>query len=144
MRICDCQFLFLAATSASSDARDVLHANKRQIPTLGLSSHRLSSSYLRTRIRVIFLREREDIHVRDFVIDDGFHLLGNFSYLRTRKGVKGYLREDNCSVGVAETLSLVGVQHIGPQCPASPLVPISTSTGEPRRPKIAFERSDAV
>ena len=50
--------------------------------------------------------------VRDFVIDDGFHLLGNFSYLRTRKGVKGYLREDNCSVGVAETLSLVGVQHI--------------------------------
>jgi hypothetical protein len=46
-------------------------------------------------------------------IDDGFHQLGNFSYLRTRKGVKGYLREDNCSVGVAETLSLVGVQHIG-------------------------------
>eukprot|EP00966_Prymnesium_polylepis_P308415 7127283-Prymnesium_polylepis.2 len=34
------------------------------------------------------------------------------SYLRTRKGVKGYLREDTCSVGVAETLSLVGVQHI--------------------------------
>eukprot|EP00966_Prymnesium_polylepis_P255034 5892695-Prymnesium_polylepis.1 len=54
VRICDCQFLFLAATRASSDARDVLHANKRQIPTLGLSSHPLFSSYLRTRIRVIF------------------------------------------------------------------------------------------
>eukprot|EP00966_Prymnesium_polylepis_P102370 2371326-Prymnesium_polylepis.1 len=42
---------------------DVLHAYKRQIPTLGLSSHRLSSIYLRIRIRLIFLREREDIHV---------------------------------------------------------------------------------
>jgi hypothetical protein len=59
-----------------------LTCNKRQILTLGVSSHRLSSSYLRTRIRVIFLREREDIHVRDFVIDDEFQMLGSFSYLR--------------------------------------------------------------